>query len=222
MEEEKLREAFGKIREDMNFFHQEMEDLKRTLDKITVTLNELIIPTPNQQNPTTQHKTPTTQQPLRALKPQNQGISTGNQGVPTTQQTTQQTTQHPPISTDKFVLNKEPDRISRLQEASKILESLDELKKEVRFKFKKLTNKEMLVFSTIYQLEDLGVPVDYSVVSEKLQLSESSVRVHIANITKKGIPVDKIKHENNKITVSIPQDLKKIASLSTIVQLREL
>jgi len=103
-----------------------------------------------------------------------------------------------------------------------ILESLDSLKKEVRFKFKQLTNQEMLIYSTIYQLEEQSIEVEYTLISEKLNLSESSVRDYIGKIIKKGVPLDKIKRDNKKIILSIPQDLKKIASLNTIIQLREL
>ena len=64
--------------------------------------------------------------------------------------------------------------------------------------------------------------VDYSMISEVLDLSESSIRDHVQNIIKKGIPVDKIKQNNKKIFLSIHMDLKKIASLETILELRDL
>jgi hypothetical protein len=38
----------------------------------------------------------------------------------------------------------------------------------------------------------------------------------------KGIPIHKNKINNKKITLSISPDLKKIASLPTIIRLREL
>ena len=80
----------------------------------------------------------------------------------------------------------------------------------------------MLVFSTIYQFESQGFVVDYSLLSEKLGLTESAVRDYTRKITIKGIPLLKIKENNKKITLSIPSDLKKIASLDTILALREL
>jgi hypothetical protein len=114
------------------------------------------------------------------------------------------------------------DKISHLQQVSKILESLDSLKREVRIKFKKLTKQEMLIFTTIYQLEEQGLTPDYSLLAEKLSLSEISIRDYIRKIIKKDIPLNKIKQENNRVILSISPDLMKMASLNTIVQLREL
>lgn len=95
------------------------------------------------------------------------------------------------------------------------------LKKGIRLKFKRLTEQEFLVFSTIYQLEGT-VEVNYRILSEKLGLSESSIRDYVGRLIKKGIPIDKIRLNNKNIKLSIPKDLKKIASLSTIMQLRDL
>lgn len=228
---EPVKEAFKKVKEDIDYLYQELEDIKKLLQELK-----------NQQTnqPTNQHKIqsvnlvptntpthiPTHNLPLEALKPQNFNISTGNQGVPTNQPTNQQTNQHPFISTDKFALNRtvptQEDRITHLQKVSAILESLDSLKKEVRFKFKKLTEQEMVVYSAIYQLEEQGILVDYSILAEKLSLSEISIRDYIRKVINKGIPLDKIRENNKRVILKIPLDLKKIASLNTIMQLRNL
>ncbi|GEM_PF-591344 len=115
-----------------------------------------------------------------------------------------------------------PSKIDHLQKASEILSSLDSLKKEIRLKFKRLTNQEILIFSTIYQLEEEGNLVDYHMIAEVLALSESSVRDYVQKIINKGIPVDKEKVNNKRILLAISPDLKKIASLDTIMQLRDL
>jgi predicted transcriptional regulator len=107
-------------------------------------------------------------------------------------------------------------------QVSETLSQLDDLKKAIRQQFKVLTNQEMLVFSTLYQLEEQGFTVDYSLISQKLSLSESSIRDYILRIIKKGIPIQKTKENNKKVFLSISSDLKNIASLSTIIQLREL
>ncbi len=212
MDEYRLREAFQKIKDDMSFLHQEIEEIKRTLQNITTQMKE------NQSfqhsNPTI-NNIPTHNYPLEAPKSQNKSISIGNEGVPTNQQTIQPTNQHPSISTGG-------DKIDHLKRVSEILGSLDELKKEVRIKFKKLTNQEMLIYSTIYQLEEEGFSVDYSLIAGKLGLTEISIRDYIRKIINKGIPLDKIRENNKKIILSIPLDLKQIASLNTIIQLREL
>ena len=80
----------------------------------------------------------------------------------------------------------------------------------------------MLVFSTIYQFEEQKIESTYKIISEKLELSQSSIRDYAQRIINKGIPIIKTKVDNKKIILSISQDLKKIASLSTILKLREL
>jgi hypothetical protein len=51
-------------------------------------------------------------------------------------------------------------------------------------------------------------------------LTESSIRDYIGRLIKKGIPLDKVKINNKTIHISISQNLKKVATLPTILQLR--
>jgi hypothetical protein len=55
-----------------------------------------------------------------------------------------------------------------------------------------------------------------------LQLSESSIRDYIGKIQKKGLPITKEKLNNKKIMLHIASELTKIASLDTLLKLREL
>jgi len=207
-----IKEAFKNVKEDMDFLFQELQEIKRTLSEITT---QLAKDSPDLVKNPTINNISIENLPSKPSKAPISQFSTGNQGVPTNQQTNQQTNQHPPISPGNT-------EITNIHKVSEILSSLDELKKEVRFKFKKLTNQEMLIFSTIYQLEEEGFVVDYNTISNKLNLSEISIRDYVRKITKKGIPLNKLKENNKKIVFSIPQDLKKIASLNTIISLREL
>jgi len=153
-------------------------------------------------------------EPFRPLNTQNIGISIGNEGVQTDRQTNQQTvrqTQNTPKISDNSVDN-----------ALEILESLDNLKKEIRLKFKRLTDQEWIIFSMIYQLDEQQGYSDYKTLSEKLKLTESSIRDYIGRLIKKGIPVEKNKINNKTVQLSVSSNLKKIASLSTIIQLRGL
>ena len=206
MDEIKLKEAFQKIKQDIDYIKYELEELKRTL---------IQNPTHQAYQPTTPTHNPTHHLPLEALKSQNTAFSTGNEGVPTNKPTNQPTNQR--IGNEGVA-----NRIDHLERVSEILNSLDALKKEVRIKFKKLTNQEMSVFSAIYELEESGYDVDYLLLSQKCNLSEISIRDYIHKIIKKGIPIDKIKLQNKKIILKIPQDLKKITSLQTIHTLRSI
>ena len=80
----------------------------------------------------------------------------------------------------------------------------------------------MEVFSTVYQLEEQGFTVDYPLLAQKLSLTESSIRDYIQKLIKKGTPIVKTKENNKRILIQISPDLKKIASLSAIYQLRDL
>ena len=151
---------------------------------------------------------------LEGLKNQNPGFSNGNEGVSTDRQTDKQTNRQ----TENNLLNNK----NSMENALKILNSLDHIKKEIRLKFKRLTEQELLVFSSIYQLEEeIGSP-DYKTLSKKLNLTESSIRDYVGRLIKKGIPVEKKKINNKNIKLSISKNFKKVATLSTILQLREL
>ncbi len=187
---------------------------------------------------------PTHNLPLEAVKSQNSNISTGNEGVPTDKQTNQQTdtsTRNNGVKVRLNLISKEirgskypyeipttqqnspkENKIEHLEKVADFISSLDGLKKELRQKFKKLTKQEMLVFTTVYQLEEEGFIVDYSLIAKKLSLTESSIRDYIQRTIKKGIPISKTKENNKKVLLSISPELKKIASLTTIIQLREI
>jgi hypothetical protein len=225
-----VKEAFLKVRQDIDFLFIELQEIKRTLNEIKSQQSNQ--PTIQQIKPTNQHiipsyngpptQYPTHILPLKAPKTQYIEVSTRNDGVPTNQPTIQQTNQHPIISYGNAGITREEGKISQLKRVSQIIESLDEIKKEVRIKFKQLTEQEMAIFTAIYQLEDQGLLVDYNLLAERFNLTEISIRDYIRKITKKGIEISKIKQNNKKIILSIPDDIKKIASLQTILQLRQL
>lgn len=151
-------------------------------------------------------------------------FSSGNEGVPTDRQTIQQTDNSPlkePIFTQKD--EKTPSQYNNpIEDALKALESLDSLKKEIRLKFKQLTDQEVLIFSTLYQMEEEQGSVDYKALAVKLRLTESSIRDYVGRLLQKGIPVEKQRINNKKILLSISPGLKRVASLQTILHLRDL
>ena len=165
-------------------------------------------------NPTHSTHPSTHNLPLEALKQQNIPISNGNQGVSTDRQTD--------TSTDRQTQNILKNQENSIENAVEILDSLDSIKKEIRLKFKRLTEQELLVFSTIYQLDEEIGNTDYQTISKKLNLTESSIRDYVGRLIKKGIPIEKSKINNKNIQLFISKNLKKIASLQTILQLRDI
>jgi DNA-binding MarR family transcriptional regulator len=203
-----LKEAFRKIKEDMDLLRGEILSLNQDIREIRDKLDANTSPTHNPLTSTDISINPTGIPLFKALKPQNIPLSTGNEGVPTDRQTNQQTNQQ----TEKASFNK----------ALEVLNSLDNLKKEIRNKFKRITDQEFLVFSTIYQIEEESGSVDYRTLSQKLNLTESSIRDYVGKLIKKGIPVDKIKINNKMVQLSISEKLKKVTPLPVIFQLREI
>ncbi len=214
-----LKEAFSKVKDDINFLNNEILNLKILLNEIKTQIN------PSTHNSTDRHKNTTNsvnsthnstvRQEIEGLKPLNLTFSTGNEGVSTDRQTDNQTDNSTDISPEN--LN------SNMQKVSEALNSLDNLKKEIRLKFKHITNQEMLVFSTIYQFEEQEISeITYKMIAKHLRLSESSIRDYVQRMINKGIPILKTKQNNKKVILSISDKLKKIATLSNIINLREL
>ena len=204
-----IKEAFNRAKSDILSLKEAISDIKSDITDIKRTLDRQTDRQTNQTHSTIVEKQTPIQPPIQS----NSTISIGNDGVQTDRQTDRQTD----TNTQKFA---QDDKITHIQDVSQVLDSLDSLKKEIRSKFKHLTSQEMLVFSQIYQLEDQGLTVDYSLISQKITLSESSVRDYVQKLIKKGIPILKTKQYNKRIILSIHEDLRKIASLNTILQLR--
>lgn len=245
-----IKEAFSKVKGDItslksqiNSLNEEIHEIKETLEILKSLLNTSPLlqakaslnQTQNQTDQTLrqiQTDTQADKQSQYGLKTQNNNISIGNDGVQADNQADRQTIRQTDKHSQKFaqfnnILSQESqeinqDQITKIEKVAEILDSLDTLKKTLRAQFKKLTNQEMLIFSTIYQLSDQGFSVDYPLLAAKTNLSESAVRDYTQKIIKKGIPLGKIKENNKKVSLSIPPEFKRMASLETILSLREI
>jgi len=233
------REKLSEVCSVLSSMNERSNKILENQEKSLYSIKEEIVKLNNQfslSNPAQNQIIPTDRQQLQNIIPifnplnnQISGISTGNEGVPTDRQTNQQTNQqtnnfengsHNNIKiTSKPLFNSQNKEIDKMAD---MMDSLDNIKKEIRLKFKRLTDQEWLIFSTIYQLEEENEYVDYKMLSEKLNLTQSSIRDYVGRIINKGISLDKNKINNKTIHLSISQNLKKIATLSTILQLREI
>lgn len=233
-----LKEAFFKIKEEINGLKNEINSLKNEINFIKIhsklnisnslTLKEnKTIPTNyllnNLDNSNKQTMNSLQNNDLESLKQLKNNFSIGNEGVPTDKPTDNQTDKKN-IKTYNFggkdnYLN----ILSNFEKAQMIISSLDDVKKDIRKTFKNLTHQEMLVFSTLYSYEDQNYEnIDYKIISNKLNLSESSIRDYINKLIKKGIPITKKRLNNKKIILSIAPTLKEVTNLSTIIKLRDL
>jgi len=246
MDEEKIKEAFANVKQDIlkltqanqlirdslvqtiNHLSNLNSSIQSSLNKINLDQNKLS--TQLDEIKTSSTDISTLRQEIKGLRSQILGISIGNKGVSTDRQTDTSTdTSTEESSFKKVLLKKEDSSISKkiiqespIKQASELLENLDNLKKEVRLKIKRLTHQEMRVFTLLYQLDNQGENVDYSLLANQLNLTQSSIRDYIQRMIIKGIPVDKEKIDNKKIILHISEDLRKIASLETVMKLREI
>jgi hypothetical protein len=230
MKKEKIIKSFSNVKEDISYLENQIIEIKNELkelkllllaekEKLSTTKQENYfidsLPTDNFDYPTQiidSTDNPTLPLERGGLKNNNLEFSIRNKGVPTDKQTNSQTDKNSVITIEKD-----------LEKVSKILDSLDEIRREIRFKFKKITPQEMVVFSSIYQLEEKDSSiVTYREIASILRLSESSIRDYVQRMISKGIPIKKERLSNKKILLSISPDLKKIASLSAIINLRDL
>lgn len=221
-----IKEAFTRIKEDINTLREEINKLKYTLNSIQNSQISTQNPTENTYPTHQQTDNPTQNCPLEAHKSQNSTFSIGNRGVPTNKPTDRQTIQHPFISSgnpQNQPFQVHSDALADFQRAKEALESLDNVKKNIRSKFKRLTSQEMAVFSVLYALEEQNFDqITYNMIAKTLNLSESSIRDYINRLIKKNVPIHKIKENNKKIVLKISHELKNTASLDTIMRLRDL
>jgi len=242
-------QALQQVNQQMYSLKQTLETLKNTISNTPTHSPTQTPQTPTISSQTPTHpNTPTHDLPLYGLKTPNTEVSSGNGGVPTDRQTDRQTDQHTQNSSSKFALTNEIKPLgyplsptlshpghsnlvfqstlstsqADLSRTSELLENLDAIKKELRLKIKRLTPQEMTIFSLIYNLDEHDNIVDYSILANKTNLSESSIRDYVLKIGRKGIPLLKEKLNNKRILLHVSPDLKKLASLETLLRLREI
>ncbi len=88
--------------------------------------------------------------------------------------------------------------------------TLNTLKKELNSSFKALTKQELLVFLTIYQIEEEKGHVTYLDLSQTLTLSEGCIRSYVTSLIKKGLPLIKTRLNNKIVSLSIPRELRDL------------
>jgi len=259
---EPRQEAFFRIKDDISLLKEAIFELKNELEALKEQVNTEFCaknmnfsqdyypthpektPTHTQQYPLTPTHFPTLPQETGGLRSPKNTFSTGNRGVPTVNPTDKPTHQQTNIYegnlSENHFLAPSDTPIKHLskplsldfERASELLASLDSLKREIRLKFKQITEQEMVVFSTLYSMEEAyfassplsseAPEISYKTLAKTLNLSESSIRDYVNRLIFKGIPIIKTKKNNKKIYLSISPELKKMASLSTIIKLREL
>ncbi len=218
-----IKEAFQRIKEEISSIRSEIMSISSRVTSIE-TQQKTSKTTADTSYPThTPTQNPALPQEIRGSKSPFFDVSTGNKGVPTDKPTDRQTNQQTDTQEQNSFSESSKDSIFTLEKAKEALDSLDSIKKEIRLKFKRLTNKEMVLFTTIYSLEERGIEeITYKLLANNLNLTESSIRDYTNKLISKGIPLKKIKLNNKQICLKISSEFQRIASLQTVLRLRDL
>jgi len=214
--DEKLREAFEKVKKDIDFLTEQIVIIKRELEEI------------------------------KQIKANfRQESSTGNEGVPTDRQTDRQTfdrfstlvddrfspafetptdnpTQNPTHTQHTNTKVQQTNTYSNtpLYTEKSITELVNTLKSDLKIRFKSLTKQEFNIFSILFTVDKTQKSATYKNLADKTGLSESSIRDHIQRIMKKGIPIEKEKLNNKVIILKIPEEIRNLATLDNLLRIR--
>lgn len=207
MKEEKLRRSFLKIRQEMNQLNQDIQEIKQYLWD----LNEYL------SNPAHQQHSSTQTQKIEGIKAQIP-ISIGNHGVPADSQQTFDTSKIAQIQGNQEENLEQTTKKLTLKQIKNIVENLTT---ELKLKFKSLSKQEFFIFSMIYNLDMQGQKPDYKSIAIRANLTESSVRDYISRLIHKGIPLKKEKINNKQVIISVPDELKNIATLDNLTKISQ-
>ncbi len=198
--EMKVKQAFSKVKGDISLLKQEITGFKALI-------NELISKIENSKKVDNS-----------TVNNQNNKSSTGNKGVyafthsfihsPFTHLNTHSSTHSQDFITQPSLSSVYPPDNSQNTDKNNILYNLQTL-----------TNKEFLVFLTIYQLEKELSRITYNDIAKKLTLTSGCIRSYITSLIRKKAPLIKSKL-NNKITIlSIDASFRSLTSEQKLINL---
>lgn len=219
--QDKIKEAFQKIREDISFLYQEILDIKKEIQE----LKEYFSYATEVRH--SADKSGSYSGNYQGDRPYFDS-SIGNIGVPSvSQQTLGSHSAHLKRTSEALETSDEESQINMnaVDKSSFIFDKniknlLADMKNDLKSKFQSLTKQEFLVFSVLYVLEEEMKNVSYKELAQRTGLTESSVRDYISRIIRKGIPIVKNKVNNRQILVKIPSELREIATLDSLSKLK--
>jgi predicted transcriptional regulator len=245
MDEERLKEAFEKVKYEMNllknemlFLKNELESLKKdfsnrnhdlfivlnNLNQEIVGLNDILKKLAERDLYINSNTSTADLQYSNTYSPKFDGIkpylmsSNGNEGVPTNPQQTN--TQSNTSPADDF-MNKFQHIPKSEPPRISIKGLVASMKTELKAKFKALTKQEFYVFSVIFSLEqELDKPLSYKDIAIKANLTESTIRDYIGRLIARGIPIIKERVNNKEILIRVSEDLRNLASLDSLSRIK--
>ncbi|MBI2499343.1 hypothetical protein HYV88_03825 [Candidatus Woesearchaeota archaeon] len=201
IDEEKIRNSFQRVKEDILRLEAELRQNKEVLTEI----KKLV------ESPTTTKK-----------EEENTESSTGNHGVYSNIQTNEQSNKHlvKPSNLRSNIqanIDFEETEDSQIQDLSKKepTHSIQNVEKGLLT----LTKQEFHLFLLIYQLEEQGTTVNYTLLEGKLSLTSGCLRGYVSSMISKGAPVMKKRLRNNSIILSINPSFRSLTSTQKLINL---
>lgn len=194
--ENKVKLSFLRVREHIKQLEQEIKRNKAILDHLLSGTSE------------TSSKEKIDSTPLKTrLNGSSYNNSTGNEGVCASMQASKQASkQHLNIQATPLDTNFDQN-----------LEDFQLKPHKLTFKeiLSTLTNKEFIIFLTIYQLEE----ATYQDLATKLTLTKGCIRSHVCSLLSKKAPILRKKINNWKVILSIDSDFKSLTSEQKLIEI---
>ncbi len=99
--------------------------------------------------------------------------------------------------------------------------TLKVLEMDFEKQFKTLTDREFSVFMAILELESQVGDVNYSLLANHLNLTETTIRGTSNRLISKGLPIKKARHFNGKVSLMIKEDFHDLNLLNKLIRLRQ-
>lgn len=195
--ENKVKRSFSKVREHMEQLEQQIKQNKAILENI---FQRVAQASSEKKIDSEQHKPQITRN--------DQIDSIGNQGVKSLKQASKQASKH--------LSNLQIDDInSHFDQKLEYGPPKTTIEPTLREVFVTLTNREFVIFLTIYQLGEST----YQDLANKLSLTNSCIRTRVCSLIAKKAPIIRRKINNWKVLLSIDPDFKSIVSEDKLLEM---
>jgi len=199
MVDENVKKAFSKVKEDMDLLKKELKSGKKAVseqNKLLEALNskiEVLLKDRGEKDE----------------KSSFFDISRGNKGVDNNRQ---QST----INSQQWTT-----MIREAKQEAEVEKSVQTINQILTSRFDSLTDREFVVYITIYDLEKEKRDVYYVDIALRLKITESSVRSHVAHLLNKKVPLTRERYFNGKSLISIKKGFKNPEILDKLLKLRQ-
>lgn len=100
---------------------------------------------------------------------------------------------------------------------------VEEIKTRLNKVFYSLTNREFKVFMAIYSLEEQhNSPITYHELAKHMDISASSIRDYLSELSRKGTPVKKEKSRNGIVYISVLPEFRDLNLISKLIAFRNM